>query len=116
MQGMALEASWIPRDLNAESDSLSNLNSSGFDPAKRISVEPDDLAWHLLPDALLWGERFWTLLGSSRGASPLELVGGQLWQHSHRVWQRPVKGLRPVGLTGARMWGTRRAWPAPAPG
>ena len=54
-RGISLEASWIPRELNVEADRLSNMDGSGFDLTKRITLESSDLSWHILEDALRWG-------------------------------------------------------------
>ena len=47
-----LHLQWLPREANAEADSLSNMRFEGFDPQRRIEVVVAELPLKVLPDLL----------------------------------------------------------------
>ena len=47
-----LHLQWLPREANAEADSLSNMRTEGFDPSRRIEVVVAELPLKVLPDLL----------------------------------------------------------------
>ena len=51
---------WAPRELNAEADSLSNLQTEGFDPDLRVKVDWLELRarWVVLERLVAAGARF----------------------------------------------------------
>ena len=59
MQENALKASvmWTPRETNREADALANGDTSSFNPALRVEIEPTCLQWLLLPSALEMGRK-----------------------------------------------------------
>ena len=38
LRGVRIEAQWIPRNWNEETDNFSNLDTQGFDPQKEIQL------------------------------------------------------------------------------
>ena len=42
---MALNLDWAPRDHNEEADALTNLDFSGFDPARRVEIVLESIPW-----------------------------------------------------------------------
>ena len=55
-RGMIAEVNWVPRDANEEADALSRGVTEGFDESRRVHVDPAAVDWHVLPEALRWGE------------------------------------------------------------
>ena len=53
--GKGLSLLWVPRLQNEEADALSNEHFAGFDPAKRVTVDPSDLPWKVLPKMVAYG-------------------------------------------------------------
>ena len=48
-RGLELKLNWVPRDLNEEADSLSNLRFAGFTPRLRVEVDLAELPLLVLP-------------------------------------------------------------------
>ena len=51
-QRLDLALQWVPRDVNAEADALSNMRFQGFSPALRVEAEMDELPFLVLPRLL----------------------------------------------------------------
>eukprot|EP00971_Amphidinium_carterae_P138427 2742957-Amphidinium_carterae.1 len=47
--GLDLNLHWVPRDQNIEADALTNGVFYGFDPDKRIHIDPGRLPLRVLP-------------------------------------------------------------------
>ena len=45
-----LTLTWVPREVNAEADALSNLRFEGFSPDLRIAADMSNLPFVVLPD------------------------------------------------------------------
>ena len=54
-----LSLEWAPRYLNEEADAFTNGDFSGFDPAKRLSVDFASLPWLHLPELLKEGQAYY---------------------------------------------------------
>ena len=54
-RGMRAVVEWAPRECNKEADMLANVDTSLFDPERRISVSAKTLVWNILPEALKAG-------------------------------------------------------------
>ena len=50
------EIEWAPRELNMEADALSRGITEGFTDGHRVEVNFSSIEWHILPEALRWGE------------------------------------------------------------
>ena len=55
--GIKAEVHWAPRTANREADALANGEVAGFNPERRISIEPDRLSWCVLPEVLALGRQ-----------------------------------------------------------
>ena len=42
----------MPRDNNEEADHLSNMDTTGFNPGRRVDVGPDTLSWKVLDNLM----------------------------------------------------------------
>jgi hypothetical protein len=49
---LCLDLEWTRRDKNQEADALTNWDFRGFDPRKRVLVDPTNLPWLVLPEVL----------------------------------------------------------------
>ncbi len=54
----SLDLRWLPRELNAEADALSNGLTLGFSPSKRIDVDIGNMRWLVLDDVMSLGLSF----------------------------------------------------------
>ena len=57
-RGLDLHLDWVPREVNAEADSLADGDSSGFAAANRVHCEFDRIPWLVLDGLLAEGHRF----------------------------------------------------------
>ena len=48
-----MHLTWIPRELNEEADSLSNLDFANFDPEKRIPFDLKDFNWLVFHELII---------------------------------------------------------------
>ena len=55
--GIKPEVHWAPRTGNREADALANGEVAGFNPERRIPIEPDRLRWCVLPEVLALGRQ-----------------------------------------------------------
>ncbi len=55
--GIRLALDWVPHDWNAEADRLSNGDSQGFDPSRRVLVDWTTVQWRVLRWALDFGRQ-----------------------------------------------------------
>ena len=77
-RGARMDVSWTPRELNDEADRLSNFDTTGFDPQRRIRVRPEKTKWLVLNEVLESGQEFYrerVALQESRRGAPLAAVG-----------------------------------------
>ena len=56
--GARLAMEWCPREGNEEADRLSNGDLTGFDPARRVKLEPNELEWIVLDRFMTLGMEF----------------------------------------------------------
>ena len=57
---------WVPRQQNEEADALSNSSFIGFDPAKRVHVNLENIRWKVLPQLLEAGGSMYQELEAQR--------------------------------------------------
>ncbi len=67
-RGWLLRLEWRPRQLNQAADRLSNGDTTGFDPAKRVEVTAEMLRGEILPLLLAAGENWGAQLEALRQA------------------------------------------------
>ena len=53
--GIKANVQWSPREANREADRLANGDSTDFDPAYCLHIDPGALSWYMLEDALVMG-------------------------------------------------------------
>ena len=62
---IVLVVGWTPRQFNREADDLANGRTQAFDPELEVKMNPEDLDWFILPQALKIGqeadESYWRL-------------------------------------------------------
>ncbi len=56
----SLDLRWLPRDLNAEADALSNGRTHGFEPSNRVDIDVGGIRWLVLDDVMSLGLSFHT--------------------------------------------------------
>ena len=50
--GLELFLTWVPQGNNEEADRLSNMDTTGFSPGRRVDVGPDTLSWKVLDNLM----------------------------------------------------------------
>ena len=75
-RNVSLELGWIPRDQNCEADQLSNGDSGGFDPLKRVSVDPSGLQFVVLPELMKHGMTLFEDIAKAKTATSNEDLPG----------------------------------------
>ena len=67
-----LEACWVPRELNAEADALSNFNDAGFAPGMRVgSASASCIPLVVIPNMMAAAQEFFTGADGARETLPL---------------------------------------------
>ena len=76
-RGLDFGLTWRRRDRNVEADALTNENFAGFDPLKRIQVEPSAMPFALLPRLLSMGYDFMRDLLETKASAKTERPRGR---------------------------------------
>ena len=73
--GLQADVCWVPREANAEADSLSNADTSGFNEELRVHIDLKTEKWHFFDRAISLGESFFADAASRRneGHVPIQL-------------------------------------------
>ena len=67
---VVLNLEWAPREQNTEADALTNNETSGFDPRRRIEVKLEELERAILPGAMAIADEIYEKARETRRTKP----------------------------------------------
>lgn len=89
--GLELFLTWVPRDSNEEADRLSNMDTTGFCPSRRVVVGPDTLSWKVLDSWMPAATEMFQRMLADRDSRP------SLPVPPCRAGARPKRGVDTLG-------------------